>query len=414
MLTEKTKRILIIILFLTFVFFIGFLLYFVFFRSIKENIETANEQPTQNLLGKFDQTGEITTEQDTEQTQEPDGLPSFESTQQEITTTKTATGGITETQQLTTDGIDNIQLHQNGKDLTYYDKNDGKLYLMDENGNLQKMSEKTFFNVDKVNWSPTSDKAILEYPDGSNIMFDIKTQKQVTLPKNWEEFNFNKTGSEIAFKELSDNADLNWLSIANPDGSEKTSIEHMGINFEETTVSYSPNNQIIGYYLEPSGVNTTTAYFVSKNKENLKAALLTGFGVQTQWTENGDKLIYSAYSADTDYIPELWIVEAQGDNIGRNRINLGLKTSADKCTIANQTTVYCAVPQTATYGMGLEPAVDAEVPDDIYKIDLNTGLKTKVGTTDINANIKKLMVNKTNDTLFLIDTQNNNLHKMKL
>lgn len=412
MLNEKTKRILMIIIFIIFVCLIAFLLYFVFFRSIQEKIQTPNQPaigPTTNLPS----TQESTPSEEVPTTEEPIGLPDI-GISEIPTATPTAEGGVTQTEQLTNDEtIKDITLRADGSELAFYNEDDGKFYRIDKNGNRQALSDKIFHNVDSVSWSPNSREAILEYPDGSNIYFDFTTQKQVTLPSNWTEFEFNQSSSQIAFKEVSDNPDFSWLSVANPDGSNKHSIKHLGINADKTTVSYSPSNQVLAYYLEPSGTEQK-AFFVGPNDENYKAALIDGYGVETQWTPNGDKLLYSAYSDKTDYVPELWIIDAQGDTIGRNRINLGLNTSASKCTMSNQTTVYCAVPQTNTFGSGLEPSIDSDIADDIYKIDLQTGSKIKVAETDINANIKQLIVDKNQDTLFFVENGSDNLYKMEL
>lgn len=410
--SERTKKIIMITLFLIFVSGIAFLLYFVFFRSVAPTIQdpTGIQTPTTSTLPD---TGDFVEPDDVTEPDDTTGLPDIGTTPQQQGSA-TAQGGVTQTQQLTQDATQDVSLDAQGNGLNYYDNVTGKFYRVDENGIPQELSDRTFFNVDKVTWAPDSNKTILEYPDGSNIYFDFNTQKQVTLPKEWQEFDFNDNSSEIAFKEITNNPDFNWISVANPDGSGKRSVQHLGVNADDTTVTYSPNNQIVAYYYEPSSGERAKVFFVGKNEENYRAMLVDGYGVQSKWTENGDKLLYSSYSSQSDFIPELWIVDAQGDNIGRNRINLGLRTSADKCTVASQNIVYCAVPKNPSYGAGLEPDIDNEIPDDIYKIDLRNGQKIKVAETDIGANIDQLLISKDQDTLFFVDKEDKTLHKMNL
>lgn len=413
MISEKTKKIILVVAFISLVVGIGILLYFVFFRTTFTPEKVSPTIDTSSDFENLPLTGDGTpNRQDLTAIDPFSGLPQNDFVQIQESS-PIANGGITKTEQLTNEPIADVTLTTNGI-LAYYNKDDGKFYRINTNGEREEISDKVFHNVKTVNWSKDGNKTILEYPDGSNIYYDFRTQQQVTLPKHWQEFNFNQSSTEIAFKELQDNADTAWLSTANPDGSGKKSIQHLGINADKTTVSYSPNNQIIGYYAEESGVNETRMFFIGKNRENYKAAVVNGYGIESQWNNKGDKLLYSAYSPETDFIPELWIVDAQGDGIGGNRINLGLRTSASKCNLTDQYTIYCAVPQNPSYGYGLEPDVDNDVADDIYKIDLRTGQKIKIAETDTKASINTLIVNQEQKTLFFTDKESNNLHKMKL
>lgn len=409
--SEKSKRIIFIIGFLILVVALGFLLYLTFFKPLPKAIQDAPSTPSVPT-GLPGQSGDGPTVVETPETTIIPGLP-VDQTRFEIAS-PTAQGGITQTQLLENDDIQNVTINANGNSLNYYNKDDGKFYKVDKNGNVQELSDKAFANVETVTWAPDSDKTILEFPDGANVYYDLTTGKQVTLPQAWTDFSFNKSSSEIAFKEEDSNPDFNWLSIANPDGSGKRSVEHLGINSDDVTVSYSPNNQIVAYYTEPDAPERSKVYFIGKNEENFKAAVVEGYGVKSKWTPEGDKLLYSSYSQGSDYIPELWIVNSQGNSIGENRINLGLKTTADKCTVTSDTTVYCAVPQETVYGSGLEPDLMNEIPDDIYKIDLRTGLKTKIAETDVNTSIDQIIVNDSEDTLYFMDGSENSLRKMNL
>ena len=84
--------------------------------------------------------------------------------------------------------------------MRYYNANDGKFYHLTSDGQIKEMSEQTFYNVNKVTWANNTDKAVLEYPDSSKIVYDFDKQKQTTLPKHWEEFSFSPDGGQIAAK----------------------------------------------------------------------------------------------------------------------------------------------------------------------------------------------------------------------
>jgi hypothetical protein len=57
---------------------------------------------------------------------------------------------------------------------------------------------------------------------------------------------------------------------------------------------------------------------------------------------------------------------------------LKINTWANKCAFAGDNTLFCAVPRDLPRGAGMSPEIAAGTPDDMYKIDLKTGLKTNI------------------------------------
>lgn len=416
--SQKTKQILLIILLFAAAFGIGVVMYFVFFRGLPLP-STPEEEilPGEEVTTVLPEAGEgILPEEIIPEGIEPEGLPTIVDIEEEFPEfiTPTAEGVITETTNLSLASVQNPHLNSNGMDISYYDKENGKFYKINNLGQIQELSDKVFHEVENVTWSPDASKTIMEYPDGTKTFYDFSTQTQTTLPSHWEDFSFNSNGSEIVFKELDSNPDFQWVSVASPDGTGKKGIEQMGIFSDKVTVSYSPNNQIIAYSEEAVGDNRTQLYFLGKNGENFKATTVEGYEVESKWTPDGDKLLYSAISDDTDYNPVLWIVDSSPNSIGQNRINLGLNTWPDKCHFTDSETLYCAVPQVLEEGMGLEKSLAQDSADDIYRINLRTGAKTKVGETDINASINSIIVSQDQSTLYFTDNSQNNLHKIRL
>ena len=72
--------------------------------------------------------------------------------------------------------------------LRYHNAANGKFYSVAPNGSIKELSGQVFYNIEKVTWSKTSDKAVLEYPDKSKIIYDFNSSKQVSLPKHWQDF----------------------------------------------------------------------------------------------------------------------------------------------------------------------------------------------------------------------------------
>ena len=135
---------------------------------------------------------------------------------------------------------------------------------------------------------------------------------------------------------------------------------------------------------------------------NFKSIVVEGRDLRTKWSPDGEKLLHSVYSARDGYIPELWIVGASGDAIGSGRKLLGVNTWADKCTFADSRYVYCGVPTTLETGSGFVPALADGTPDNIIRIDTQTGLKQPIGT-DGTHTVNDMFVNDDGHTLYFTD-----------
>jgi Tol biopolymer transport system component len=327
-----------------------------------------------------------------------------------------ARGGSTWVGTLVDKPVSGAILAENGKDIAYYDKTDGKFYKVDENGNATALSDKTFSNAENIAFAPDTNKAIVEFPDGANVFFDFTTQKQVTLPKHWKDFTFSPDSTQIAGKSIGVDPNNRWLFTSNPDGSGVEAIEPLGNNESKVEVTWSPNNQIIATSRtgQAMGFDRQQILLIGKNHENFPGLTVEGLGFKSQWSNNGDHLLYSVYSSSSDYKPTLWIVGAQGDNIGAGRKSLAINTWADKCTFSDDTTVYCAVPQTLDRGAGFQPDLFSGVPDSFYKIDLTTGLKSLVATPYGSFSAKNPMISEDGKYITYTNQQTGVLERIQL
>lgn len=327
-----------------------------------------------------------------------------------------AKGGATWTATLTTRSTENVTATPDGKNLQYYDRSEGKFYRINSNGDATLLSDKTFRNVSNVNWSSDANKSILEFPDGSNVLFDFTTQKQVTLPKHWEKFDFSPDSNKIAGLSIGNDPTNRWLFVANPDGSGAELVEPLGSNADKVQVSWSPNNQIIATSRtgEAQGFDRQMVLMVGKNGENFKGLVVDGWGFDYKWSPTGSRMLYNVYNSNSDYKPVLWISDAQGDSIGSNRKNLQINTWAEKCAYPDESTVYCAVPQTMESGTGLVPSLSDTVPDNFYRIDLRTGLRTLIATPYQGATARDVTISGDGQYLFFTDQSTGRLNRIQL
>ncbi|MFA5124527.1 MAG: hypothetical protein WC473_01690 [Patescibacteria group bacterium] len=329
------------------------------------------------------------------------------------TVTQTAQGGLTAINAIVKDPVYFSSMTSGGT-INYYNTKDGKFYRVDSNGNITALSDQVFYNVSNAIWDNKGGKAVLEYPDGSNIVFDFNTQKQITLPKHWESFEFSPNDEQILFKNMALDTENRFLVAAKYDGSSPKILESIGGIENQIQTNWSPNNQMVATFNEGKDLNRSEVYFVGLNGENFKSMIVEGRGFQSEWSPNGGRLLYSVHNM-TDFKPQLWISDAYGDNVGTNRQALSLNTWPDKCTFAGNDTLYCAVPRNLPDGADIDRSVANTLADDIYQIDLTTGQQTLIATPTRQGSISNIMYNISSPkSLFFSDANNNRIYKIDL
>jgi hypothetical protein len=268
----------------------------------------------------------------------------------------------------------NISINPSGA-VRGYDPLSGKFYKVNADGTTTELSSQAFYGVDQVSWGKRTDKAVLSYPDGSNILYDFQTQKQVTLPKHWDDFDFSPLDDAIAAKSMGNNEDNRFLVISNPDGTNAQPVQELGNNGDKVHVSWSPSDQIVGYSFtgNPLGFDRQQVLLIGKNQENFRGLDVEGRGFIPNWSPSGGNLLYSVYQSGNGYLPSLWVSGAIGEDIGSNRRELQLNTWADKCTWRNESEIVCGVPTSLGVGAGLQRTLFTNTPDQLVKVNVDTG-----------------------------------------
>lgn len=371
-LTDAQKRLLLAASLLVAALVIGFIIFWVFFRPL-----FIEEEQKININGQLVNVSQL-----------PDLINAgdFEIIEENInavlpTVDDVAKGGNTLAQVIYEGDAQNTAVGTDGDTVQYYDPATGQFYRIDANGNVTLLDEKIFKGVNNVTWSNDSDKAVLELDDGFNVVYDFTADKQYTLHEDMEEFDFAPNNNQISFKFTPVNEEDRWVGVSNIDGSGALGIEPLGDNEELLNAQWSPSGQAIGALHEYIDGQSQRVVPIGFKGENFKQFIVNGRGFDYRWTQDGHKMIYSVYSAETNYNYTLHVVDAIGDDIGKNNQSLDLATSVDKCTFtATGNSVYCAVPVNPPLGGAIADTALTAVQHDIYKVDLTTGQKTKIAT----------------------------------
>lgn len=407
---ERAKKVLVISLFILSVFGIGFALYFTFFRA--EPIPPAPTVAPETAPGAGAvplPSAAVGGARDEISVPTAPTLP---------TVSQVARGGATATTTLTTAAIEHPAIGTDGISANYYDPNDGRFYKIDKEGNAARISDQTFPNVKNVSWNGTSDKAVLEFPDGANIVYDFATQKQTSLPAHWEDFEFSPVQDQIIAKSIGLDPNNRWLVVTNADGSNAKTIQALGDNADKVTVSWSPNDQIVAFSDTADsldgGPDRKMILPIGKNNENMKGLIVEGYGFTPVWSDDGKKLLYSAAGDYSNLKPLLWMTDATQSTMGQNRKSLGLNTWADKCAFAGGSVAYCAVPTSLPSNAGLQRELFRSIPDNLYKVDMATGTVSLVAIPENDRVIERPTISTDGSTLYFQNGDSGQLEFLRL
>lgn len=326
-----------------------------------------------------------------------------------------AQGGLTQVTPIAPTPTVGASVSTNGS-LNYYNQADSKFYRINADGAVSQLSNQQFIDVQKATFDPNGGKAVIEYPDGAKILYDFDKNRQVTLPKHWEDFNFNDDGSKIAAKSIGIDENNRFLVVSNPDGSGAQAVEELGGNQDKVTVAFSPTSQVVATAAtgQKCGVDCQEIFLIGQNHENFKSMIVQGLDFRPKWAPSGRQMLYSVTNSANDWKPQLWVVDAQGDDIGRNRRSINLDTWADKCVFSDDRTLFCAVPQGIPIGTGLVPSIADDYPDNIYRVDMSTGLTTQIAVPEGNHSIDKVMLSPDKKTMYFTDKGTGIINKIKL
>ncbi len=324
-----------------------------------------------------------------------------------------ASGGLTATKTISSQQVKG--LHASGGNVAYYDTREGKFFQVRSDGTVQALSSQSFPEAESIEWAPNANKVLVTFPDASKVIYDFATQKQVTFPRHWEDIAFTDDGSEIVAKSMSLDPANRWLVSATTDGKSQRLLEPLGENGDKVVISVSPDASVVAFSntADPVGFDTRDLLVIGQNHENFPALRVEGFDFKPQWSPNGSRLLYSAAGGTSDYAPMLWLVNGSTGTVGAGRQSLGVRTWADKCVFQGEDTAYCAVPEELPTGAGLERAIADTIPDNVLKIDFQSGTASLVGRPEDPTSMSSLVVSADGSKLFFT-TPDGEVKEMRL
>lgn len=402
------KRILIILTGLAFVLFSVAGIYFLFFYSPNEDMPIIQSPETEEVGEQIVGLPEVGLNVEGDLTETPSEIKDNDPFKE-----------ITGSQQRNTDVyIDSkvIAINTNANaGVRYYQPSSGIFYKRLGNGTSVPLSDRQFNNVDKVTWS-NKDKAVIEYPDGANIVYDFVKQQQYTLPAQLKDFAFNDQADVLAAKVEGPLIEDNWLVTINSDGSGLAYVESMGKNGSKVQPLWSPNGQVVAIFADNNGSDSNKVVPIGLNGENYPSFNTIGRGFKGVWADNGKKMLFTTYSSQIGFRNTLWLAEFNEDLSIKRQVNLGLNTYLDKCYVLSEK-AYCAVPQSMPEGGGWFSELTKDIVDDVYLIDLKSLSVEKIATPvngSSGVTISSLQYDQTTNQLIFNDTKTGQVFSLSL
>lgn len=312
-------------------------------------------------------------------------------------------------------------LAQSGSGFNFLSLEDNKFYFISRiDGEIFPLSKEEFPFVDNTTWSPDGQKVILQYPDGASISYDFVSGRTVTLPRGAEDFSFDQSSDNVAYKFTGGSEEDNWLVVSDAANSQAEAIEPIGDQGNKVAVQWSPNNQVVALYRKPIGLESEEIFPIGLDEENFKSFVVEGHNFSGIWSPKGDKILYSVVTSENNNNPSLWIVDAGANNAGNNNFNLGITTWASKCAfLQSGAMVYCAVPINLPEAAGLYPDLLNNSGDVFYQINLETGVSKMIAYPTLSENLEKfqvlqIFISDDNSKLFFWDNFTAKVYYMKL
>lgn len=390
-LSPRVKLLLAFIGFIAVTTLLGWLLITLFFGAKPTIEEEGEEEVTEEEDGRLSLSEEIEQREGQEEEEATGTLPS-----------PVADGGEVFTQRLTASAVTAPTIV--GDAVVFYNPRDGLFYMIDSSGELIAITSEAYKQAESVIIADSGDMAALEFPDGSNIVYNLETGTQTTLPSHWEGFEFSGDGDEIVSKSLVADPNANALIVSSSDGSRTTVVTALGNNADKVTANWSPNNNIVAFSetgQTQAGFGRKEIYLLDFSGEAIGSLIVEGGNFSAVWSPTGSAILYSVSLASENDTPSLWYTNATG-SIGSQRERIKLQTWVEKCTFKTETTAICAAPREVTAGSGLDPRL-IESADDVYTINLTTGRVSLLATPATDTQMFNLSISDDDSTLYYTD-----------
>ena len=303
-----------------------------------------------------------------------------------------------------------------GQTVKYYSRFNGQVYQSAFDGSgLKKISATTLNGLIKVLWSPDKEKIISVFSDNNQTkkyFYDYGSGQNSRLNANVGYVAWSPDSKKIAYQFTSAASEQSNISISDPDGTNwknifKTRLDNLIVEW--------PSKEKISIRTQVSGLSQSLLYVIDSATGDFTKILSDIYGLNVLWSPKADKILYSKTDS-RGRSPALILA----DETGINSQDPKLAGLVDKCVWSkDDRTIFCALPQEFSenavwpddYYKGL-----VILADDFYKINLETGEKTKIigSTAQFGYDAQNLFLSPKEDYLFFTNRSDGLLYSLKI
>jgi len=305
-----------------------------------------------------------------------------------------------------------------GQKVKYYLKNNGYVFESTFDGSGRtRLSSNILTNLLKVIWSSNKDKVIAIFDDEGEIkkyLYDYQISKSTLLNQDIRHIAWSPSEDKIAYQYYNSQTEDNNISIANPDGSQWTSV--FTTRMKNLIVEWPSSGQV-AIRTMPSGLAQSVVYTINLATSNFQKIISEIYGLTTLWSPLGDKLLFSETNNQGKNL-KLKIADLTESTIQE----LDFVTLPEKCAWSQDNrTIFCAVPKDISNSIILPDDYYKKLisfADDFWTINLDTQEAIRIfipeneGTTTYDA--KELLLSPSEDYLLFINKRDDRLYSLEL
>ncbi|MBU2068115.1 hypothetical protein KKE13_00840 [Patescibacteria group bacterium] len=305
-----------------------------------------------------------------------------------------------------------------GRKVKYYSIDNGNVFESNLDGSeLTRISSVVLTNLIKALWSSNRDKVIAIFDENGQAkkyLYDYNTKISTLLSGDIRWVTWSPQQDKIAYQYYNSRTEDNNISVAQPDGSDWTSI--FQTRMKDLIVEW-PSSSKIAIRTKPSGLAQSIVYTINLTDNNFQKIINETYGLTVLWSPLGNKILYSETDNKGKNL-KLKISDLKNQLVSE----LTIVTLPEKCTWSQDNrTVFCAVPKNIS-NLAVLPddyyKKKISFNDDFWRINIDTGEAIKIyETTDSEANAynaKELILPPLEDYLLFINQKDDLLYSLEL
>lgn len=305
-----------------------------------------------------------------------------------------------------------------GNKIKYYSISNGNVFQSNFDGSdIERLSSNILQGLLQILWSPTDkNKVIGIFQNDEEIkkyFYNHQSKQSALLGQNIQGLAWSPDGQKIAYQYYNQKNQDNFISLANPDGS---NWENIFNNKVKDLIIKWPSQEQIFIETKPSGLAQGALFTLNPSVKEIHKVLSDIYGLTTLWSHSSEKILFSETDENGRNIRT-----KIADKNGRIIQELDIIAWPEKCAFSqDERIIFCGLSKNTAqeiiwpddYYKGV-----FRTADDLYKINLETNQKSpliKNSQSQKEFDVSLLLLSPQEDYLFFVNKKDGLLYSLKL